>query len=277
MLEIVYEYGDNYGTTIAVQKGAVLAISLIALFIVLAFYLLRSIGLYKLAVNQGIKNAYIAFIPCVWMFLACKLIGKVRIFGNTFEKAALVICIIFSVCELLPLAYNFLRIFPYVAYYLEGGAITVKVGTETIIQAENNFLNPFDTPAINMMINILRIASALLDIAEILIVVFVYIALFKKFWPQHYILASVLSFLGLFSVFVFAIRNNKPVNYADYIRSKYYGYGQGGYGAPYNGGNGNNAADFNSRKEDEPFSEFSDKPDEPFSEFDGKDEDKNDE
>ena len=223
MLEIVYEYGENYVENIAVQKGAVLAVSLVAVIIALAFYALRSVGLYKLAVNQGIKNAYVAFIPCVWIFIACKLIGKIRFFGTTFEKAALIVCLIFSACEILPFAYNFLRLFPYIAYYLEGGQITVSVGAETVIYAGDDFINHFDTPAINTILNILRIVSGLLDIAEVVIVVFVYISLFKKFWPQHYIIASVLSFFGLFGVFVFAIRNNKPVNYADYIRSRYYG------------------------------------------------------
>ncbi len=273
MLEIVYEYGE-YAESISVQQSAVFAISAVSLAFILVFYLLRSIGLYKLAVNQGINKAFLAFIPCVWMFIACKLIGKARFFGNSFEKIALSVCIVFAACGLLPLVYNFLRIFPYVVYYLHGGTITISVGAETVIYASNDFVNLFDTRAINVIVNILRILSAFLSIAEIVITVFVYIALFKKFWPQHYILASVLSFFGLFSVFVFAIRNNKPVNYADYVRSRYYGYG--GYGTPYNGGNGNGQNPDFGTKRDDPFSEFSDKPDEPFSEFDGRDKDDKD-
>ncbi len=271
MLEIVYEYGE-YAESISVQQSAVFAISAVSLAFVLVFYLLRSIGLYKLAVNQGINKAFLAFIPCVWMFIACKLIGKARFFGNSFEKIALSVCIVFAACELLPLVYSGFTIIPYSIRYLQGGDITITITANALLSVEPQVDYPY---GVKVLLTVLYNATGILRLAKIVITVFVYIALFKKFWPQHYILASVLSFFGLFSVFVFAIRNNKPVNYADYVRSRYYGYG-GGYGTPYNGGNGGGQNPDFGTKRDDPFSEFSDKPDEPFSEFDGNDKDRKD-
>ena len=90
-------------------------------------------------------------------------------------------------------------------------------------------------------------------------------------------LASLLSiFLGLFPIFMFAIRKKSAVNWADYMRSRYGAYGNpygNPYNNPYNGG-GNSAEnaqtpfeDFEKKKE-EPFKDFEDKnKQDPFDEF----------
>jgi hypothetical protein len=109
----------------------------------------------------------------------------------------------------------------------------------------------------------------------------VYIALFRKFWPQHYVLATVLSVLGLFAPFVFAIRKKNAVNFSEYMRSRYnmyytpYGnpYGRPPYGNPY----GNPYANPNAEQQtppEHPFSEFAERgeanPGDPFEEFSDK-------
>ena len=252
-----------------VSKGAVLAIFLMVAALYLTFYALRSIGVYKLAKSQGIGNAFLAFIPCVWMFTACKIIGKSRFFGFTIEKAAVWICVVFSCAAIVPLAYNFLTYFPYIMYYLQGGELTFING---VLYVGNDFNNLFNVPAVNVITRILFFLNYLLRLAEIFITVSVYIALFKKFWPEHYILAAVLSFFGLFPIMVFAVRNKKAVDFNEYIRSRYYGAGYTPYGNRYYGnGNQNNACGTPygnpSDKKDEPFDEFSNRPEEPFSEF----------
>ncbi len=289
-MDIIYEDGNSIIESFSVPRGVIISSAIFVLAVILAFYVLRSIGIYKLAVNQGIDKAFMAFIPCVWIFVACKLLGKIKFFGVSFEQVALIVCIVFSCCQVVPFVYNFLRLFPYFAYYLEGGSLTLSVGRNIVLSAGSNFNNIFDTDAVNILLRILNVTSYFLNIAEVVILVFLYISIFKMFWPQHYILASVLSFLGLFPVFVFAIRNNKPVNFVDYMRSKFYGYRQGGYGpggygnggygnggygnGGYGNGAGNNGGtDSNGNVSEDPFSEFSEKQDEPFSEFNGGDKD----
>lgn len=274
MLNIIVE--SEEGVTIftqTVSNGAVIGF----LLFIAAFYVLRSIGIYKLAKNQGIEKAYIAFIPCVWMFTACKIIGKARIFGYTAEKLALGACIVFSAAAIIPLAYNFLVYFPYIMYYLQGGEVSLISRGSLYIDTGSDFINHFDTPAVNVISRILLVLRYILNIAEIFITVTVYIALFRKFWPEHYILASVLSFFGLFPIFVFAIRNRKAVDFNEYLRRRFYGSGYTPYG-PYGGYRGQGGANnpygapqgggFSDGK-DEPFGEFSNRPDEPFGEFDG--------
>ena len=273
MLRIVSETITDGGTqeyfSFDVSAGVVAAFCILAAAVFIAFYLLRSIGIYKLAKNQGIEKAYIAFIPGVWMFTACKIIGKTRFFGTTAEKAALWVCIIFSCAVAIPFIYNFIVYFPYAMYYLQGGTLEIINGSgiRAIDTAEVSFNNLFDTPAINAIINVLDYADVLFRIAEIFITVTVYIALFKMFWPERYILASVLSFFGLFPIFSFAIRNRKAIDFNEYIRQRYYGAGYTPYGNNYYNNQANSQFNNQPNNNSDPFEEFSNRPDEPFGEF----------
>ena len=274
MLNMIVESAD--GVTIfnqTVSNGAVIGFLLFIAAFYVTFYVLRSIGIYKLAKNQGIEKAYIAFIPCVWMFTACKIIGKARIFGNTAEKLAVWFAVIFTAATVIPLVYDCFTIVPYALRYLQGNDITIT------LKNGNLELDPrlVYSNGVIVFLNILSVFNYLLRIAEIFITVTVYIALFRKFWPEHYILASVLSFFGLFPIFVFAIRNRKAVDFNEYLRRRFYGSGYTPYG-PYGGYRGQGGANNSygapqgggfSDGKDEPFDEFSNRPDEPFGEFDG--------
>ena len=257
----------------------ILILLLIAAFYI-TFYVLRSIGIYKLAKGQGVQKPFMAWIPCLWLFTACRIIGKARIFSYSAEKLAVLFTVIFTAAVLVPLVYNFLTYFPYVMYYFEGGSISlVSKSGGLYIECGSNFVNHFDTQAVNVILKILAVFNYILRIAEIFVTVTVYIALFRKFWPEHYILAAVLSFFGLFPIFVFAIRNRQAVDFNEFIKRRYYGSGYTPYGNGYYGGNGqNNGGERGtpyygnpSDGDNDPFGEFSNRPEEPFGEFsDGK-------
>ena len=224
------------------SKGSILSIMLIALAVVITFYVLRSVGLYKLAKKQGVENAFLAWIPCVWMFIACKIVGKARIFGTAAEKFAVWACVLFSVAVIIPVVYYGFTIAPYVFRAIQSEDVVMIVSDGTLyVSPELSY-----SSGLNKFLDIIGVFGNVLRLVEIFITVSVYIALFKKFWPQHYILAAVLSFFGLFGVFAFVIRNNQPVDFNEYIRRRYYnagfppygGYGQGGYNPYNNGGNG---------------------------------------
>lgn len=273
MLRLIIE--DTTGRVLdeVISNGAIVAFVLAMAAFYITFYALRSLGLYTLAKNQGVEKAYLAFIPCVWMFTACKIIGNSKMFGKTASEWAIWACVIFSAATILPLVATFLNYFPIVMYYLEGGEVSIINGSSSYIATGSDFINHFDTQAVKVILNILSILDYILSLAEIFICITVYIALFRKFWPEHYILAAVLSFLRLFPIFVFAIRNKKPVDFAEYIKRRYYGSGYTPYGNNYGQGGRNNYYGGNgeqSEQNDEPFDEFSGRPEEPFGEFSGK-------
>ncbi len=294
---ITIQVGDL--TPVTVSNGLVWTVAAITIAVMLAFYVLRSLGIYTLAKRQGVKAAYLAWIPCVWMYTAVKLIKKVRLFNRPMESLALIFCIIFSVSQVLTFASEFIVNFPLVGNFLAGRDICfferasllkgdydeyafmkgqgLYVGTE--------FVYPFGIAVPSIILNIIYYVGIIFDLGAIFVTVFVYINLFRCYWPQHHVLASILSIFGLFAPFAFVIRKKDYVNYIDYMRSR---YNYGPYGGPYNNPYGNpynnpynnpygrNPYGAPSAPE-HPFEEFAEKgevdPGDPFNEFDDKNKD----
>lgn len=277
-------YFDGEFDPIRLNFGSILAGVLVELAIILTLYILRGVALYTIAKRQSIKRPYLAFIPCMWIFIAGKAMGTLLVKGKPAKNLALIATILFTTCEVLSFAITFLTYFPLVGYYLSGGEVVIMdiidingpltlVGyaryafNDTILVRPTGVIGggivyPYkDVNAMILAINIMAILRDLLSIAVLVFSILIYVGLFRKFMPQHYILLTVLSFLGLFPIMVFIIRKKNPVNYNDYLRSRYYGHGYN----PYSGVNQNmgGAQPFNEQKREEPES--------PFEEFDEKD------
>ena len=110
--------GTGKFTTLSINNSYIWVGFSIAVAITLALYVLRSIGLFVLAKRQNVKHAFLAWIPLVWFYILCKLIGKSRLFNMPYEKVALWLCLIFAVSELLTIAVNFILFFPLFQYLL---------------------------------------------------------------------------------------------------------------------------------------------------------------
>ncbi len=267
----------NEFTRAQITTPVIILIAILSLALYVTLYLLRSIGLYNLAKRNGVKHGFMAWIPAVWVYVVFRLIKEYRVFNFSFDKCAVIFTVIFGVSAGLSLVYNFFTFFPYAFYFFEGGQITV-VSTELGMGliTDSNFINHFNVPAINIICDICYYFSGILDLMMIVIEVFAFIALFKKFKPENYILFSVLAVLGLFPIFVFVIRKNKAINFNEYMRNRYYynnPYGANPYANntqpprvedpfdEYADKNGNSSEPFNeyTNKSDDPFEEFSDK------------------
>ena len=258
--------------------GGVLFDFLIVLSIIITLYVLRSIGLYTIAKRQGISKKWLSFIPCLWIFIAGKAMGTLLVKGKPAKNLALIATILFTICEVSSLVINFLIYFPVVGYYLSGGKVGIDfTGTgldglvqyvfdPTIFVVSNSeiggIMYPYkDVNAVILVLNIMIIANNLLSIAVLVFSILIYVGLFRKFMPQHYLIFTVLSVLGLFPIMVFIVRKKNPVNYNDYLRSRFYGHRYN----PYAGANQNmgGAQPNNEQKREEPAS--------PFEEFEDKD------
>ena len=261
----------------------------------LIFYLLRSIGLFTLAKRQKVLHAWVSFLPLAWFYIACKLVGKSRFFNRPIEDTALILTIIFAVAELITLVSNVLIYYPIVGNLLAGNGDILIAPTgmkiqgfeefATSIYVTQLFVNPYGiqgTITVNNILTVLGYISFVTDIVSLVVVITVYMGLFRRFWPQHYVLAMILSFLGLFAPFVFAIRKKDPIKFEDYLRSRYYGAYGNPYQNPYSQ-NPYNQNPYNSQnaqpRPQNPFEEFAEKgekaPEDPFNEFNSNDKDKN--
>ncbi len=286
------------GFPMEVALSTVIISVIFSLLVPIAFYVFRSIGLYKLATNQGIKGAFMAWIPCVWIYVACKLIKETKFFGFTLDKLAIWFTILFAISELLTLAYQFMFYFPLVGNYLAGKEIFILAAVEDIaiptglseylfggdylVFVDDTFIYPYkDIFAAKTIAELISYTMVIFDLLYIVIEFVVLFNLFKTYWPERFILAFVLSiFLGLEGIMIFIIRNKKPVNFAEYSR-RYTNYQyrdpyqtnrrdyhdnydnmRGGYNRPPNDQPFNdyeNSSSSNQSNKDEPFSDYMDK------------------
>ena len=275
-----------------------LIVALIAsLALPITFYVLRSIGIFSLAKRGGVKHAWLAWLPCVWLFVACKLIKETKIFGSTFGKMALIFTIVFALSQLLYYINEFFVYFPIVGNILHNKSNVYIVLEQTNllpnnvsaykfisgVYVDNSFVYPYkDLFAIARTMTIISYVSMIFELASLIITISLYINLFRKYWPSQFVLVSILSIMGLFGVFAFIIRKKQPINYADYVRSRYASYyggqGYGPYGGPHNGPYGGAQGPYGGyggqgapKQPDEPFTDYQDpkdrQPDEPFSDF----------
>ena len=273
---------------IEVSNGFIWTSLAVWLAITLTFYALRSIGLYVMAKKQGFRFKWMAFLPCVWIFVACRLVGETRLFNTTFKKIAVAVTIIFTLGELLYLAYNLIIYFPVIGNFFLGGKVVINLGEDTAISGLEPIIsgfpfyvesNPYlvagiSEKALVLVLDVIDIVSSILSLISTVVVIIIYINLFKKYWPQHFILAAVLSWLGIFAPLVFAVRNKEPVDYNEYLNQRYNGWYTNN-GNPYRNNNfyQNNGSANEHRQSSDPFEEFQDKnkdPGNPFSEFDDK-------
>ena len=272
-----------------VKETEILFIILASLLVPITFYVLRSIGLFKLAKRKKLKCAFVAWIPVAWVYVICKLISEYKIFGLSIGKYAWLITTICVLAGLLMAAYEFLLYFPFIGNYLAGRNIYIVSSGEDItanmVVLWDNFplcgeVGAFKNPysnliAVKKILYAVNLLSNLLGLIQTVLMISLYVHLFRKYWPQHYMLGAILSLFGLDGPFVFAIRNKEPVNYMDYLSKRYRAYGNP-YGNPYNpygrpNDYGPNQGSGAYKQPDEPFGDFEDKknkkPEDPFSDF----------
>jgi hypothetical protein len=257
----------------------------------IALYVLRSIGLYVMAKKQELKHKTLAFVPILWVYVMAKLIGKVFILGKERKGFAITITVIFTIFELLSLTSSFLAYFPLVGYYLSGGEIVINLAEEGAIFGRlveypligGIYVQPLGTGvglempyanvlAVSRVIYIFDIIAELLSIAYLFASIFIYINLFRKYWPRHFILALVLSILidPAFAILVFCLRKREPMSYEEYLRS----IGVRIYNPYVDGQNVNGNPPRENSNANNPFEDFPEEKtthEEPFSEFNKKD------
>lgn len=239
----------------------------IAVSVAIAFYVLRSIGVYTMAKNANLNNPWLAFIPFAWIYKACKLCKSPVIFGRPSKNFAVYMTVIFCVAEAVGIAYTVVMYFPLVGYYISGEDIYYIEGSyypNNLIQypltyfcTEKYAMSYVYTNTYQTVMSIVSRLRTVINIVEIFFLISLYFALFRDYAPERYWLASILSIFGFFPIFVFAYRKRKPLNYEEYIRSRFSMYNNP-YGNPYNNQyNGQNpyGTDFSQRRE-EPYSDF---------------------
>ena len=215
-----------------IRVETIIAIASVAAAILLALYIIRSVALFKMAKNNGKNHTFLAWIPFAWVYLAASLCIKPNVMGWRIKRFALVTVLVYSICIGIMFLYEFLLYFPLAKYWLEGGIITIYEdlsaagGTEYFrnsgIFLEAGYSLPYhNTFAMSNFLSILSVLSSIAGMVEALFMVTFYVNFFRTFYPEHLIMASIFSVLGLFPFFAIAIRKRKAVDYNEFMKEKY--------------------------------------------------------
>ncbi len=209
-----------------------------------ALFVLRAIGLSTLAKRNGVKRGvWTVWVPFLWIYVACRIVSDMRIFGMSFKTLAIVGLCIFSVYGVAYITYNLIYYAPLALYYLQGGEIVissaapvggyvaylsplnnifVKVSSELITTTSSGaYFFPYSnrylfTQVYNVCVNIVNYIS----LFKVLGTCFVYSAIFRKYWVEHFMLGTLLSIFiePMFSIFIFIIRKNPPARLVRVVR-----------------------------------------------------------
>lgn len=234
--------------------------------VIVGFYVLRAVALSKMAKNSKNKKinelSYIAWIPFFWVYLATVLAGDIRIFGAKIKNLPLILAIVYTVTEVVIIFYNFVTYLPLAQYFFDGGTVYFNFTSNDIVPNFSDFLVtdkeiliPYSEGFIRFVV-VIRDIFSFVELFSSLMLIFVYIALFRKYWPLHSTGASLLSVFGFFPIMIFLARNKQPIDYEAFLRNRYqamYGNNFSNYQNRQNGyGNSNTNAN-----NDDPFGDFS--------------------
>lgn len=246
------------------------ALGALGVYVILLIF--GGIGLSKLAKKQGLKHRWMGFLPFFNTYYAGKLAGETQFFGQKMKRIGLYAMLTEILYVVLQL---FLMIATVISYFPQYRTLEVDEGVMTGIANSN-------MPAwLEPTILYGNLVAYLIWFFVIIFFCVLFIAFFRKYYARGPILLAFLSAVLPFrGITIFAVRNNAPVDYNDYIRRRTQaymrsnGYNQPPYG-PYGPQNGPQSGPQNGP---DPFEGFgsptndksgkSDPDDDPFSEFD---------
>lgn len=238
--------------------------------LLLVFHVLQGLGIYKMAKNREMKNAWLAFVPFANTYYIGKLAGTCSFFGHKTKRAGLYAMIaqivVFVVCGLLMFAEGYL----YTQY---SECITFDESTKMFIFSGL----PDVAKPIFAAYDIGQYVVSILSLVYQLLLFVMLMGLYRTYSVKNYM---ILSFLELFVpmsryIVILVLRNNEAIDFDEYMRKKredfmrartqYNPYGNYNPQNPYNsygnqtsnGGTTSNPSSDKKPEKEEPFGEFS--------------------
>lgn len=233
------------------------AVFIVAGIIYFTLYMLQGVGLYTLSRKAGINHAWLSFVPFACNVQLGKLAGACSLFGQKIKNGGLY-CAIF---EFLYCALNILSLITQVLLkdYYNMDAFNYVGYPESLRWA-------YITEEISYYV------GSIVYIVYLIFMIVILFGFFRKYAARNSWTFSILSvfFPIVKGAFIFAVRNNVPVDYESYIRAQreaYYRqarqYYDNSYSRPPYNDNRKNGDDQSNNGgtpyAGDPFEEFSDK------------------
>lgn len=191
----------------------------IAAGVYIAMYVLRAIGLLKMAKNAGKSDlAWCAFVPVATSYLVGELAGDMR-FGKSVIKK----------CGIYLAAAEFLLTVSLALQYIPTlyGYIVDKI---YLVPSESGIIYTVGHE-ITWVADVANIGYTLANIFQwiyVIVAVFVYIAFFKRYVPGGYFMLGLCNVLMVWlpalvlvpQIAIFAVRNREAIDFDAYMRAR---------------------------------------------------------
>lgn len=189
-----------------------------------ALYVFKSIALYTIARREGFGRKWMAFVPIFSTYYIGVVSERntiVRTKAKNISFAAALVELVFVALSIVATVSKFI-IFNggyaepvYDTVVLFGVTVEQLVGYNPVnLPVELNWVWWFAMNAQNYLLYLIEVAFIILN-------VFILIAFFRTYSPSRYLLFSILGMLfPISAVFMFAVRNNRATNYLDYVREQ---------------------------------------------------------
>lgn len=229
----------------------------------LSMFALEAVALNTIAKNNGFKNRWMAFVP----FLNTYYIGVLAEKNKTFNTKTKYFSLALAIIEALSVTFGILYSVAVVQLF-DTNCITA-IYEPIYNHAGEVIYEPFvgKYEAVNLpaslnwawwvFTNANSYLFSLLELAYIVLLVFVLSSFFRTYSPRKYMLFTIFSVLfPIKAIFMFCVKNNKGIDYIEHVkemqRRQYEayqqymrnmgGFNQGGFYGGYNGynNNGNN-------------------------------------
>ncbi len=241
-------------SVIAYEKKVLMISLIVAAGLYLIGHLFGGFGLYKMAKRAGDKCAWMAFVPVLNTYLSGRLAGETTIFGVKVKHMGLYT----AIAELL---YILLNISVLTIGSILANPAWNRVTVQTVGGSEIITGTEYVTEQIPLGIRWLPTAEFALQIVTDIwsfVLLFMFIFLYTSFFRKYYargplMMAFICSFFPVRGYVLFAVRNNTPVDYNQWMQDRIrmmqrgpYGgsqppYGNPPYDPPYGGSGGTDA------------------------------------
>jgi len=219
---VIISYAN--GIDITLYSWQLIVIASVAVAFALTVYLLMGFGLYRMAVLRGIDSPWLGFFPFVRLYLLGVIAGESRFFGWKVKNAGTIAMSLSMATFLLGSFCKMIQYLPILMILREGGTVVFEASARGALELvfSEEFSNFQWSSTMLVIYQVCNYLDYFLDIALIFVNVMLYMDLFKKYAPAHYLLYSLLAvLLPIGDIFVFCLRNNPAVNYGDYIKERY--------------------------------------------------------
>lgn len=187
-------------------------------------YVFQAVALYTIAVREGFRHKWMAFVPFFNTYYIGVLSEKNKIYNQPPRRIAMIQAIIevilvalfvlYYVCAGIILAGGFYRQITE-SYVFGGTTIEILVGYEVMgLPDEFGWIGWIFAYLQTYILSWMQLIYLLLN-------VFVLISFFQTYACRRYVVFSLLSvFFPVKGILFFAVRNNSGMNYRDFIREQ---------------------------------------------------------